>query len=422
MRIAIVHFTAPPVAGGVESIIDKHVTLLTQDGHEVTIIAGRGEEPSERGVQFVRIPLLDASHPAQVRIAAALAHGDVPSDFSAVRDEIRSQLTPVLSGQTAVLVHNAFTLHFNTPLTAALSELAQEILRDRVVAWTHDIAVINDLYRRDFRPGYPWDLFRVPRPGVRYITISETRKEELLAFWLGHALKAVPEVGVIPNGIDPFAALRLSPAMAGLSRQVKLFQRDHVLLLPVRITRRKRIEYAIEVTAELRRRGANALLLVTGPVLGHHPARSQEYLRELKKLSTDLSLTDHVAFAADRLQRNLKDHEVTELFSLSTVLFFPSRSEGFGLPILEAGIQRLPIVAADLPVFRELASDSANFFPEDASPAVAADLVEKTAKMPAGTLRRTVLRKYAWDAVYKHKMKPFLDTIASDARSAHQTE
>ncbi len=44
MEIALIHYAAPPIIGGVESVIDSHAHLMANDGHHVRIIAGRGEQ------------------------------------------------------------------------------------------------------------------------------------------------------------------------------------------------------------------------------------------------------------------------------------------------------------------------------------------------------------------------------------------
>ncbi len=44
-------------------------------------------------------------------------------------------------------------------------------------------------------------------------------------------------------------------------------------------------------------------------------------------------------------------------------LVFPSLEEGFGLPLVEAMALGCPVIASDIEVFREIAGDSALYFP-----------------------------------------------------------
>ena len=43
MKIAILHYSAPPVIGGVESVLAHHAKLMVSAGHEVQVIAGIGK-------------------------------------------------------------------------------------------------------------------------------------------------------------------------------------------------------------------------------------------------------------------------------------------------------------------------------------------------------------------------------------------
>jgi glycosyltransferase involved in cell wall biosynthesis len=69
-----------------------------------------------------------------------------------------------------------------------------------------------------------------------------------------------------------------------LARRLDLLRADLLLLLPARITRRKNIEFALEVLASLRREGGqDARLLVTGPPGPHNPG-NLAYLEQLLQL------------------------------------------------------------------------------------------------------------------------------------------
>ena len=56
------------------------------------------------------------------------------------------------------------------------------------------------------------------------------------------------------------------------------------------------------------------------------------------------------------------DEQVSALYRRSAALLMASEGEGFGLPIVEAAHAGLPVIARDIPVFREICGDSAVFF------------------------------------------------------------
>ena len=43
MNTAILHYSAPPVVGGVEAVISAHAEVFQRNGYPVTVVAGRGD-------------------------------------------------------------------------------------------------------------------------------------------------------------------------------------------------------------------------------------------------------------------------------------------------------------------------------------------------------------------------------------------
>jgi|ERR1700733_15371940 len=72
--------------------------------------------------------------------------------------------------------------------------------------------------------------------------------------------------------------------------------------------------------------------------------------------------------------KNATDEYLEQIYSASTSLIAASEGEGFGLPLIEAAQHGLPIIARDLPVFREVAGEYAFYFsglqPEDLAAAL----------------------------------------------------
>ena len=100
-------------------------------------------------------------------------------------------------------------------------------------------------------------------------------------------------------------------------------------------------------------------------------------LREL------LSLERNVLFLAELVTEFLPDEVVSDFYKLADALFLPSREEGFGIPVLEAGLSGIPIFCADIPPLRDLGLDDVSYFSPDGSPSeIASMLVEQLSSSP----------------------------------------
>lgn len=60
--------------------------------------------------------------------------------------------------------------------------------------------------------------------------------------------------------------------------------------------------------------------------------------------------------------KGINDDYLQHVYLTCTCLLAPSEGEGFGLPLIEAARYKLPILARDLPVFREVAQQHASYF------------------------------------------------------------
>jgi len=371
MKIAILHYSAPPVVGGVEAVLARHAKLMASAGHEVRVIAGTGD-PFDRRVHFISIPLLASRHTVVLDAKSELDKGVIPQGFTNLVSEIKVRLSQALDSVDLLIAHNVCSLHKNLALTAALHELSQEEGNPKLIVWHHDLAWTSGRYEGELHPGYPWDLLRTAWPGVRQVTISELRRQDL-----AELQKTPPEqIEVIPNGLDVAQMLKLGSVAAGLVEGLDLLAAAPLLLLPVRITRRKNIELALRTLAELSERMPRAKLVITGPLGAHNPA-NLDYFEELKQLRGDLSLLNTAYFLAEQVEGWLPDEVIFDLYRVADALFLPSWEEGFGIPILEAGLAGIPIFCADIPTLKALAGDEAVTFPPDAQPEQVATLVQE---------------------------------------------
>jgi glycosyltransferase involved in cell wall biosynthesis len=216
-------------------------------------------------------------------------------------------------------------------------------------------------------------------------------------------------IRVIPNGVDVTQFLGLSIQTQALLRDFRLLQAAPLILLPVRITPRKNIELALKIVSSLRSRFPDVRLLVTGPV-GPHNQANVEYLRRLLALRRDLDLDNAALFLTEAADGSLPDEVVAELYRLADLMLLPSIEEGFGLPILEAGLIGLPIFCANLASLNELGGGEVTYFePQGDAASVAGQIASSLQASPLFALRQRILRERTWEHIYTSHLAPLLE-------------
>jgi mannosylglucosylglycerate synthase len=404
MNIAILHYSVPPIVGGVESVIAHHARLMSADEHSVRLIAARGEALSEQ-IPLIIIPLAGSRHARVTEMKAQLDRGEVTAKFESLRDELVEQLQTALSGTDILIVHNICSLNKNLALTAALHQLHTSQKLPRLILWHHDLAWTTPRYQPELRAGYPWDLLRTDWGDTTHVVVSELRRAELVDL-----MKLEPaSIHVVPNGVDATRFYKLEIQTQSLLAQTHLLDAAPILLLPVRVTPRKNIELALQMLAELRQRFPQAALVVTGP-LGPHNVDNLKYFEKLSALRAQLGLQGSVHFLAELVDAFLPDEVIADFYRISDALFFPSREEGFGIPLIEAAFSHLPAFCADIPPLRELGLNDAAFFSPDENPAVLSKMIVDyfQAAMPARLAMRVRIN-FRWDAIYRQHIASLLE-------------
>lgn len=76
--------------------------------------------------------------------------------------------------------------------------------------------------------------------------------------------------------------------------------------------------------------------------------------------------------------RGVSDEEYAQLLEGATALVTASQEEGFGLPVIEAMAQGVPVAVSDIPIFHEIAGDAAVYFDATDAADVAATITRLT--------------------------------------------
>jgi glycosyltransferase involved in cell wall biosynthesis len=95
---------------------------------------------------------------------------------------------------------------------------------------------------------------------------------------------------------------------------------------------------------------------------------------------------------------DLTDGAVAALLRGAAALVAPSRAEGFGLPVMEAAASGVPVIAADLPVTRELLGDWPVYAPAGEMYAWADAIITMARQADSGQGRPTPVQVPGWEA------------------------
>jgi len=184
---------------------------------------------------------------------------------------------------------------------------------------------------------------------------------------------------VVPYGISLDAFERAEDAESPAERY---------LFLAAAVERHKNIEVLVECLPHLR--DDKVQVWIAG-----HSLLDPAHRKTLERRAEVLGVRDRLRFLGAVPYRDvLRYHRGAVAF------VFPSYIETFGHPLLEAMVVGTPIVASDIPTFREVAGEAGLFFPPDDAHALAR-LVDRVQAETEATARRVEIgraraREFSW--------------------------
>ena len=146
------------------------------------------------------------------------------------------------------------------------------------------------------------------------------------------------KVFVCPNIVKP------------IFEQKQSTHRDQNLMIVVgTISHRKNPSTAIKAFARIVDRFPDSKLVIAG-------AKGDAYDEIMRLIPT------HDPGNKIEIVHGLSDQQLVDLYNKAALLIIPSRYEGFGIPIIEAMANGLPVVASTIEVFKEVGGDAIEFF------------------------------------------------------------
>lgn len=220
--------------------------------------------------------------------------------------------------------------------------------RRKVVRTVHDVAwrSMGEVYTSVVSKEWIAAAERAITDADHICSVSDATRDELVRSGV-----APRKITVTRLGVDR----RFSPPDSSDVRRVrgKYDLSDEFVLYMGAINVRKNVAVLVSALADM---ASPPTLVLVGPN-GHEMAgigRSDEVCHR------------HLGF--------VEDADLAALLGGASALVFPSLIEGFGLPLLEAMAVGVPVVASDIPVFREVGGDAPFYFDPSDGRALAAHL------------------------------------------------
>jgi glycosyltransferase involved in cell wall biosynthesis len=224
----------------------------------------------------------------------------------------------------------------------------------------------------------------------RIIVISQTAKDDLVRLF-----------GVDPDNVD-VVYLGNSLQVTGQNGRPQSMGRQRYLLFVGNRERYKNFSIFVRAVVPVLKKHDDINVVCAGG--GAFNAEERGMMEKLN--------------VADRfIARFVSDDELACYYHHAEAFIFPSLYEGFGIPLVEAFASGCPVIASDIPVFREVAGSAALYF-DPLSEDGLREQVEKTVN--SQSLKDTLiaqgleqLKKYTWNRTAQRTKEVYLKVLGS---------
>ncbi|MDF7799405.1 glycosyltransferase family 1 protein [Pontiellaceae bacterium B1224] len=212
----------------------------------------------------------------------------------------------------------------------------------KLVCTIHDVAGYEkELYPNSWARTWhcrKWRLLfqKIELHADAVVTVSDFSAERIGHFFPGLRSK----LHVIHNA--PHRVFGATVSEADAAQAIEITGGAPFILVPGGLSLRKNAELVLQALRPLAKACPNIRIIITG-------RNNSNYTERLKKVQNNsIVLAGYVS-----------DHLLNALYQQAEVVWFPSRYEGFGMPVVEAMAAGTPVVASNTASIPEVAGDAA---------------------------------------------------------------
>jgi len=364
MRIAHVTTFYPPSIGGVEVCVYHLATEQARQGHDISVITNSLPSAGCRSFVFTRTVQEELSNVKIYRL----------SSFIFRQTPIALSLVSYLSRMDFDIIHLHLTGFVFQPEVAALLAKLKHI---PVVSHVH----IDPMRKQSWVKPYNRLIFPMILDFSKAIIVPTENYRQVMMAKYGQGKK----LAVIPYGVDD-SVFESRTKMEGGENETSI-------LFIGRLTHQKGLDRLILAMKGILEQIPNAKLTIVGPP---NPLE-MDYYRDLLRMVSELNLGECVRFMG-----GFPHGELQEIRSEAMLFVAPSRYESFGIVLLEAMASGLPVVASDIPEFKEIAGGSALLVdpsPGNLSNAIVRAILDKNLRERMTESARTRARDFLWSNI-----------------------
>ncbi len=275
------------------------------------------------------------------------------------------------------------------------------------ISFVHDLALLRmpELFTVRKRLLMRPLLRRSVDAAAMIATVSQASQKDIVEL-----LGIPPErIALLPGAAHPFCGDIPAEAVAAVRRTHQL-ERPYVLTVGT-LEPRKNLLTLLDSFDRLKDRPDLDLVVVGG--------------RGWQDRSLVRALGARQALGRVRWLGYVGERDLVALYAGAELFVYPSRLEGFGLPVLEAMACGAPVVASDVPALREVAGDAAHLVPpgepEQLAAAIAGLLSNPEAARLARERGRQRARAFSWTRTAEKLWRLARETGASRLRGPRPT-